>query len=73
MVSTVLMANVGILLIWPNHLNLPSLILFDILATPNLSLKTLFLILSNLVCPHIHHILPAHARLCLLDSPTLIS
>ncbi|KAJ0898256.1 hypothetical protein HanRHA438_Chr08g0354791 [Helianthus annuus] len=39
----------------PNHLNLPSLIFSDILATPNLSLKTLFLIRSNLVCPHIHH------------------
>ncbi|MFS7909830.1 hypothetical protein Hanom_Chr02g00099121 [Helianthus anomalus] len=38
----------------PNHLNLPSLILSDILATPNLSLKTPFLIRSNLVCPHIH-------------------
>ncbi|MFS7919031.1 hypothetical protein Hanom_Chr03g00208141 [Helianthus anomalus] len=38
----------------PNHLNLPSLILSDILATPNLSLKTSFLIRSNLVCPHIH-------------------
>ncbi|MFS7953355.1 hypothetical protein Hanom_Chr07g00617571 [Helianthus anomalus] len=38
----------------PNHLNLPSLIFSDILATPNLSLKTSFLIRSNLVCPHIH-------------------
>ncbi|MFS8007028.1 hypothetical protein Hanom_Chr14g01256151 [Helianthus anomalus] len=28
----------------PNHLNLPSLILSDILVTPNLSLKTSFLI-----------------------------
>src|ERR1043165_3712667 len=38
----------------PNHLNLPSVILSDILATPNLSLKTSFLIQSSLVCPHIH-------------------
>ncbi|MFS7908426.1 hypothetical protein Hanom_Chr01g00083021 [Helianthus anomalus] len=38
----------------PNHRNLPSLILSDILATPNLPLKTSFLIRSNLVCPHIH-------------------
>ncbi|MFS7967318.1 hypothetical protein Hanom_Chr09g00784381 [Helianthus anomalus] len=39
-----------------NHLNLPSLILLDILATPSLSLKTLFLIrfILILVCPHIH-------------------
>ncbi|MFS7894643.1 hypothetical protein Hanom_Chr00s001907g01688771 [Helianthus anomalus] len=35
MVSTVLtVAIVGLLLIWPNHLNLPSFILSDILATP---------------------------------------
>ncbi|MFS7901839.1 hypothetical protein Hanom_Chr01g00004331 [Helianthus anomalus] len=33
----------------PNHLNLPSLILSDILATPNLFLKTSFLMRSNLV------------------------
>ncbi|MFS7945717.1 hypothetical protein Hanom_Chr06g00527481 [Helianthus anomalus] len=32
----------------------PSLILSEILATPSLFLKTSFLILSNLVCPHIH-------------------
>ncbi|MFS7976605.1 hypothetical protein Hanom_Chr10g00894371 [Helianthus anomalus] len=38
----------------PNHLNLSSLIFSDILATLNLSLKTTFLIRSNLVCPHIH-------------------
>ncbi|MFS7901857.1 hypothetical protein Hanom_Chr01g00004511 [Helianthus anomalus] len=31
----------------PNHRNLPSLILSDILATPNLSLKTSFLICSS--------------------------
>ncbi|MFS7959607.1 hypothetical protein Hanom_Chr08g00693051 [Helianthus anomalus] len=38
----------------PNHLNLSSLILSDILATPNHSLKTTFLIRSNIVFPHIH-------------------
>ncbi|KAJ0579234.1 hypothetical protein HanHA300_Chr04g0115741 [Helianthus annuus] len=38
----------------PNHLNLPSFILSDILATSNISLKTSFLIRSNLVWPHIH-------------------
>ncbi|MFS7928040.1 hypothetical protein Hanom_Chr04g00316241 [Helianthus anomalus] len=38
----------------PNHLNLPSFILSAILATSNLSLRTSFLIRSNLVCPHIH-------------------
>ncbi|MFS8016440.1 hypothetical protein Hanom_Chr15g01368701 [Helianthus anomalus] len=32
----------------PNHLNLPSLILSEILATPNLSLKTSFLTRSEL-------------------------
>ncbi|KAJ0865485.1 hypothetical protein HanRHA438_Chr12g0541021 [Helianthus annuus] len=37
-----------------NHLNLPSFILCDILATSNLPLKTSFLIRSNLLCPHIH-------------------
>ncbi|MFS7988817.1 hypothetical protein Hanom_Chr11g01039321 [Helianthus anomalus] len=31
----------------PNHLNLPSLIFSDILVTPNLSLKSSFLIRSN--------------------------
>ncbi|KAJ0743985.1 hypothetical protein HanPI659440_Chr10g0382221 [Helianthus annuus] len=38
----------------PNHLNPPSLIFSDILATPTLSLKTSFLIRSNLVYSHIH-------------------
>ncbi|MFS7909778.1 hypothetical protein Hanom_Chr02g00098501 [Helianthus anomalus] len=37
----------------PNHLNLPSLIFSNILATPTLSLKTSFLIRSSLVYPHI--------------------
>ncbi|MFS8019635.1 hypothetical protein Hanom_Chr15g01406051 [Helianthus anomalus] len=54
-VSTILTgSDVCLLLTCPNHLSLPSLILSEILATPNLSLKTSFLILSNLVCPHIH-------------------
>ncbi|MFS8007397.1 hypothetical protein Hanom_Chr14g01260521 [Helianthus anomalus] len=37
-----------------NHPNLPSFILSDILATPNLALNTSFRIQSNLVYPHIH-------------------
>ncbi|MFS8031458.1 hypothetical protein Hanom_Chr17g01546161 [Helianthus anomalus] len=54
-VSTILIGSViCLLLTCPNHLNLPSLILSEIQATPNLTLKTSFLILSNLVCPHIH-------------------
>ncbi|KAJ0432876.1 hypothetical protein HanIR_Chr17g0864071 [Helianthus annuus] len=57
-VSTTLTVAVnGLLFTCPNHLNLPSLILLDILATPSLSLKTSFLIRSNLVCPHIRNIL----------------
>ncbi|MFS7968144.1 hypothetical protein Hanom_Chr09g00794031 [Helianthus anomalus] len=39
----------------PNHLNLSTFILSEIIATPNLSLKSPFLIRSNLVCPHIHN------------------
>ncbi|MFS7927069.1 hypothetical protein Hanom_Chr04g00304601 [Helianthus anomalus] len=38
----------------PKPFNLPSFIIFPILATPNLFLKTSFLIRSNLVCSHIH-------------------
>ncbi|MFS7938706.1 hypothetical protein Hanom_Chr05g00442941 [Helianthus anomalus] len=54
-VSTVLIGSVVCLLLTClNNLNLPSLILSEILATRNLSPKTPFLILSNLVCPHIH-------------------
>src|ERR1043165_6673915 len=47
-------AVVHLLFTCQNHLNLPSFILSDILATPNLSLKTSFLIRSILVCPPIH-------------------
>ncbi|MFS7916751.1 hypothetical protein Hanom_Chr03g00181011 [Helianthus anomalus] len=54
-VSTILIGSViYLLLTCPNHLNLPSLILSEIQTTPNPALKTPFLILSNLVCPHIH-------------------
>ncbi|MFS7970438.1 hypothetical protein Hanom_Chr09g00821001 [Helianthus anomalus] len=46
-VSTILLGSVVCLLLTcPNHLNLPSLILSEILATPSLFLKTSFLILS---------------------------
>ncbi|MFS7997838.1 hypothetical protein Hanom_Chr12g01146661 [Helianthus anomalus] len=49
-VSTTLTGSiVGLLFTCPNHLNLPPFILSDILATSNLSLKTSFLIRSNLV------------------------
>ncbi|MFS8022516.1 hypothetical protein Hanom_Chr16g01440411 [Helianthus anomalus] len=56
MLSTTLTGSVNCLLFTcPNHLNLPSFNLSDILATPpNHSLKTSFLIRSNLVWPHIH-------------------
>ncbi|KAF5789637.1 hypothetical protein HanXRQr2_Chr09g0373631 [Helianthus annuus] len=47
-------AVTGLLFTCSTHLNLPSLILLDILATPSLSLKTSFLIRSSHVCPHIH-------------------
>ncbi|MFS7917735.1 hypothetical protein Hanom_Chr03g00192681 [Helianthus anomalus] len=54
-ISTVLTgAVVGLLFTCPNHRNLPSFILPDILVTPNFSLKTSFLIWSNLVYPYIH-------------------
>ncbi|MFS8009407.1 hypothetical protein Hanom_Chr14g01284351 [Helianthus anomalus] len=44
-VSTVLTVSIACLLLTcPNHLNRPSLILSDILATPNISLKTSFLL-----------------------------
>ncbi|MFS8013648.1 hypothetical protein Hanom_Chr14g01335501 [Helianthus anomalus] len=53
--STALTGTVNCLLFTcPNHLNLPSFILSEIVASPNLSLKSLFLIRSSLVCPHIH-------------------
>ncbi|MFS7913037.1 hypothetical protein Hanom_Chr15g01385421 [Helianthus anomalus] len=54
-VSTTLTGSIVCLLFTcPNHLNLPSFILSDILVTSNISLKTSFLIRSNLVWSHIH-------------------
>ncbi|MFS8003498.1 hypothetical protein Hanom_Chr13g01214681 [Helianthus anomalus] len=54
-VSTTLTGSIVCLIFTcPNHLNLPPFILSDILATSNISLKTSFLIRSNLVWPHIH-------------------
>src|ERR1043165_8922699 len=54
-VSTTLTgAVICLLFTCPYHLNLPSFILSDIIATPNLSLIDSFLIRSNLVCPQIH-------------------
>ncbi|MFS7962702.1 hypothetical protein Hanom_Chr08g00729701 [Helianthus anomalus] len=55
MVSTALTGSINCLLFTcPNHLNLPSFNLCDILATPNQTLKTSLLIRSNLVWQHIH-------------------
>uniref|UniRef100_A0A0V0GJD5 Putative ovule protein n=1 Tax=Solanum chacoense TaxID=4108 RepID=A0A0V0GJD5_SOLCH len=47
-------ASVHLLSICSNHLSLPFLILFVTEATPTLSRIFSFLILSLLICPHIH-------------------
>ena len=49
--------HLSLLLIWSKHFSLASLILSSIGVTPNLSLITSFLILSNLVWTHIHLII----------------
>ncbi|MFS8020687.1 hypothetical protein Hanom_Chr16g01418531 [Helianthus anomalus] len=78
-VSTVLTdAVVCLLFTCPNHLNLPSFILSDILATLNLHSKPHFL--SDLtLCAHTATLPPQHphlcslhpVRMCLLHGPTL--
>ena len=50
-------ASTLLLLIWPNHLNLVSLILFSVSATPTFSLITSFLIPSNLIQIRIQRII----------------